>query len=478
MKIPKSINYVILNYLSYFLTFLNSLLLGKYVGIEVFAAYGFILLFNQYLYYSSLGISYSTGTIIIAKKGNTCLSRIVLGNVIVVSLLLSICVVVLIFLLKEQLFYLFVKYKIEQFFLLLVINALLINFNNTFMQLYRVYTKYAVINFNQLSIPLTIFIVLLIKKQNINVVDIVGIYVAMTFISLLFYILYIPILPIFKIRKKILCNILKRGINLLLYNMSFAFIGITGATFVSVFYSSYDFAQYKFAQNISSATIMITAAFTFLFYPKMLNKFSNSNHECSSLFIKRYENIYVSAYNMISFTFCLLTPFIGTIFQKFTPMIPVYIFLIIGKIFSNQIGMKNIFIIAQKKEFALSNIGFVSIGIVVALSILFSVLRFSYIYIGLSIAIASFIYYYLSIKLFVSQIGQSGQVTMIRVLKNDFSYRLTLPIILLILSLFLNEYKYLPVLSFVVYCILNKSRIENVFLYLFKLIRNEKLLDF
>ena len=113
-----------------------------------------------------------------------------------------------------------------------------------------------------------------------------------------------------------------------------------------------------------------------------------------------------------------------------------------------------------------------------ALSILFSVLRFSYIYIGLSIAIASFIYYYLSIKLFVSQIGQSGQVTMIRVLKNDFSYRLTLPIILLILSLFLNEYKYLPVLSFVVYCILNKSRIENVFLYLFKLIRNEKLLDF
>ena len=58
--------------------------------------------------------------------------------------------------------------------------------------------------------------------------------------------------------------------------------------------------------------------------------------------------------------------------------------------------MKNIFIIAQKKEFALSNIGFVSIGIVVALSILFSVLRFSYIYIGLSIAIASFIYYYLS----------------------------------------------------------------------------------
>lgn len=476
--LPKSLNYVILNYLSYFLTFLNSLLLGRYAEIEVFAGYGFILLFNQYLYYSSLGISYSTGTIIISKKNNLYFSKVIFGNAILLSIFLSSCIIILMLVLKEQFFFLFMKYKIEQFFLLLLINAILINFNNMFMQLYRIYAKYSNINFNQISIPLAIFLIFFIKNKNVNIADIVNIYIVLTSVSLLLYILCVPIRPIFKINKMILCVLLKRGINLLLYNMSFAFIGIAGATFVSVVYSSYDFAQYKFAQNISSATIMITAAFTFLLYPKILNKFSNSNYERSLQFINQYGNVYVSAFNIISFAFCLLIPIIGVFFPKFLPMLPVYILLVIGKIFSNQIGMRNIFIVAQKKEFALSYIGFISIGIVLLFCLVFKILHFSYVYISLAVAIASYIYYCLSVKLFLSQIGHSRQITMIGIIKNDFNYHLTFPICILILSLYFNEYEYLPILAFIAYCILNKNSIVNVYKYFLKIFRNEKILDF
>src|SRR5690606_7205562 len=89
--------------------------------------------------------------------------------------------------------------------------------------------------------------------------------------------------------------LIKRGLFLLIYNLSFYFIIIAARSIVSYFYSVEDFALFDFANSLTNAITMFLGSISFLFYPKMLNKFSHNSSSSTTIhLIEKVRKIYLT----------------------------------------------------------------------------------------------------------------------------------------------------------------------------------------
>jgi O-antigen/teichoic acid export membrane protein len=469
-----TIQFVVIRYISYGLIFLNSILLARYLGSFYFGIYGFIMLFLQYLLYSNFGINHSLNTILAIKKSKKQLSQIIWST----SFSLNIFISIILFLANILVVKIFPdilgKYNYVYFSVSIISIGILSNTNNLFLGLYRIYSKLLKINFQLFFPQFLVLILLLIYKERLKIEYILSAMLFANLISLILFMIRPPLKVAFTFNKTIAVVLLKRGISLLLYNLSYNFIITASATIVSIFYLVSTFGQYKFAQSVSSATLMATGAFAFIFYPKMLNRFSIKNNKEVLVFISNMNEVYIGALNLLSFLALLIAPLIQVILPEYKEMLNVYKILVLAQILSNLSNIYQTYLVAHNMEKYLNIYGFLAIAVVVITGLLFSLFHLTFEYVALSVVFGSAIYSYLSIKKSMFLLKQNFWERILSML----SYKISIPLLFVIFSIIIDENMITLVFAFLLYMLLNTSGLKSIIQGFRTIINDKTIIDF
>ncbi len=472
-----SIQYVSISYLSYILVFVNSLLLANFLSVFFFGIYQFILLVSQYLSYSNLGISYSLGVVLAAKKNNFSLSSLVWNTVFRINLYCAIIVLITNIILVATFPNMMHKYNYVNHSLGIILIALISNVNTLFSNLYRTYSRFFKINFQQFIPPASLLTLIIVKQENTLIDDVIKVSVIGNFIPLIVYFYDAPLkLRLFSRSKvSIIYTLIRRGITLLLHNLSFSFIIIASATIVSMFFAVEIFAQYRFAQSISSIAIMAISSFVFMFYSKILNRLTYKSNIEAENFIETMNGMYVKAMDFVSFLLLIVCPLIYFYFDKYSPMLDVFKLLIVAKILTNQVSIYSMYMTARKKESYLAKYGFFAIGLVVILGLIVVWIELRYEYVALSVVIAS-IYYCL--RVLYKSTSMLNTMSFKQAVLQIFNYRLVVPILLICASAVMNEHLYTPILCVIMFFCLNYPSVKTLYIAGKKMVFDKSILEF
>lgn len=387
----QSLIYVVLRYVTYALAFINTLLLAKFLGGFEYGVYSFILLVMSYMSYSNFGINESLNTEY-AKYKHRKIAKYIWDNAWSVNIAISVVITLLSicgFLYDPKLFS---EYKFSEYAIILLLTCFLINLSRIYITFYKLHGKLVKLNIQQILPNLTIFVAIFILKYNINIHIITIILFVTNFISLIIFRIGLPQPPRFLITYKIGKTLIIRGLSLLIYNFSYSFFILLASSIVSAYYSVVEFGCFSLSNSMANGVIMAGGAFLFIFYPKILNAMNRPKEECA-IIISRIKSIYVVGINIV----CIIAvPIIWGI-SYFYPhyglsLVRIFAILILGKCINNATTGFSAYLIANKKEFKMTILAIVSVGIewILIQTFLFADLKLEYM--ALAVVIGSLIY--------------------------------------------------------------------------------------
>lgn len=262
----KILNYTISTYIIYILYFINSIFIAINLGPYYLGVWGFINLVIQYLAQLNFGITHSVNSIVsISKEDKSHVTKVLGSSITILSLLALSLLFFFLFIIVLD-FDIGQKYHFYKYLPFVILIAILAFFNSLISNIYRAYGKLYEIIFNQVLYPLLSLLCIIIYKG----VDLLWALVISNAISsiIIFVVLVlrcpIKIIPIIDVL--IFKLILKRGLNLFLYNTSFYLIIITTRSFVSAYYTVTEFGNFTFAFTLANAVLLLLESFRSLFF--------------------------------------------------------------------------------------------------------------------------------------------------------------------------------------------------------------------
>ncbi|WP_461638882.1 oligosaccharide flippase family protein [Labilibaculum euxinus] len=473
----KAIRYVVVKYMSFIIKFINSILIAKFLGPFYFGIYSFTILVQQYYSYSNLGINFSTNTLISIKKNKTDLTDLIWRNSLVILIFLSIVIcavgVILTYLPSDTLS----KYSFQNYSSLLSFIAIITFFNFQFQTIYRIYGKIVKINFHEYIIPLLVLFSICIFREKLTVYYIlISIFIGNLF-ALLLYFWNSPKPFRLSLNFQIAKTIVIRGLNLLMYNISFYFILISSRTLVSYYYSVEELANYSFANSLSATVMMVGGAFSFIFYPKLVNFFNKeTNFDSIQMKIEELRNLYIGGLNFIAILSIVLIPLLTFFIGDFTSVLNIFKLLIIAQICLNYAFGYTTFLIAKNKESILTKIGFISVFIVVLVGVISVYASLPVVWFSVSVVIGCIVF--TSLTIYVAKKILNQNTSIVEVICYLFPIRKLIPMLIIIFSVILNEHILLPILTLCVYVLLNYSELKTIFYKGVQILGKENVLDF
>ncbi|PSK81342.1 hypothetical protein CLV93_110126 [Prolixibacter denitrificans] len=470
------IRYLSIRYLTYFLQFINSILLLHYLSSFDFGVYSFVLLLLSYYSYSNIGLNASLNTLLSIYKNRELLIK----KIWYVALTLNIAIIVIIgsiVIIVNIVFpNLFTKYDYHAIAYKVFAIGILVNTNLLFVSLYRVFGIFHKINIQQILPQFALFLVILLLRKNVNIDTIVSVLVFSNMVVLVIMINKMP-LPLKLGNNKVIAQtLLIRGFNLMLYNFSFRFITIAATTIVSIFYLSSELGYYSFANTFSNAIVMITGSLMFILYPKILNQFASINQEKSIELIKKIRVLYITAVDLIGLSSILIIPIIASYSDKYSPIIETYKILIAAQLILNNTSGYLQFLIAKKQERVLILYAIYGISSVflIGLLVAWANLTFHLITIGVLVGVSTYTFFVINHSNKV--LNKKNNVS--EILKTIFSFPKLSITIILILSYLLNENYILPPLAVLFYIFINKKHIISLVHKTTAILRDNNFVNF
>lgn len=313
----KIIQYVFSRYATYIIHFINSVFIAILLGPYYLGVWGFITLIIQYINQINLGISHSVNTLIAINKKNEWYVHKVIGSSITMLFVLS-CTIILFFSANEFLnLNIGSKYNFSTYAIFVVLIGVLGYFNTLFSNIFRVYGKVIEIAINQSAFPLLVLFCLpFFKGENLLWALIIANLLA-AILSFCLYIFNKPINFNFLFIPKLSKKIQVRGWHLFIYNTSFHFIIITTRSFVSYYFPVNEFGYFTFAFSLANVVLLLLQSFSFLIFPKMLNRMANAPTQKIVDLLNQVRDTYIS-------TSHLLVHFVIFIFPLFLLVFPQY----------------------------------------------------------------------------------------------------------------------------------------------------------
>lgn len=386
-----SVIYVILRYVTYFLAFVNALLLAKYLGGYEYGIYSFVLLIVSYMAYANLGVNESLNTEY-SKYKNTPRANKIWDTAWSLNLLICTSVSILSFAVAVADNDLFADYHFKDYGYLLIVTCLVINLGRIYITYYKLFGKLFKLNVQQILPNITILVLCLVFKTDMTVDMVVWALLLTNAVALLVFRIGLPQRPKFSIDKAISKVLIARGVSLLLYNLSFYLMILFASSLVSANFEVTEFGCFSFANSLVNGVIMAGGAFLFIFYPKILNQMEGDDRRIESN-IRRIKSIYVVGIDMICLLSILCVYAISFWYPQYSmKMVQIYGILILGKCLNNATTGYSAFLIARKKEAHLAVYGFCSVGVVWAASSIFLRHKLGIEYVALAVTIASFVY--------------------------------------------------------------------------------------
>lgn len=451
--------YVIIRYVTYVIQFVNAVLLARYLNAFYFGIYSFIMLLMQYMSYSNLGINESLNTEYAAHKKDASQLNNLWNNAWSVNIVLNIVITLVCLILFEITDTLFTTYQFNDYKYLLLATCIAINLSKVYITYYKLHGALIKLNIQQILPNLAIFLLLIIYRKELTISNIVIVLFVSNVLSLLIFRIGVPVVPKFSLNKQWIVILIRRGITLLLYNLSFYFLTLLASSLVSVYYSVETFGCYSFANTLVNGVVMAGGAFLFIFYPKILNRLSAGNVEAIET-IRKIREVYIVFMDLISLLsiLCILV-ISSTVTQYGVKLVMMYAILMLGRIVNNASTGYAAFLIAKGKEHCLVVYGFLSVLVVAVCGVCVHWLDLSVETIALSVAVASFVYTYLVIRLARKILEEPISYRII--LSEIFGMNKWLVCIIIIFNAFVLRSYIVLVVSMLVYCIINVKNIKR-----------------
>lgn len=472
----KVIHYIFSRYATYIIQFVNSLFIAVYLGPYYLGVWGFITLIIQYLNHLNLGIAHSVNAILAVNKDKEWYVQKVVGTSL--TMLIGLSFFVGLFFLANEIWNFDIgnKYNFSTYAPLVLLIGVLGYFNSLLSNVFRVYGRVVEIAVNQSAFPILMLLAILFFKSGNLIWALVGANLLAFFLSLCLYLIKSPVRlkPIFITRLAKAIQI--KGWHLFVYNTSFYFIIISTRSFVSAYYSVEEFGYFTFAFTLSNSVLLLLQAFSFLIYPKLLNRMATAQNDGVINLLTKLRDAYITTSHLLIHVVILIFPIFVLFFPQYNQSIKAFNLIALTVVlYTNSFGYSGL-LIARNKERRLSFLSFSSliINIVIAyvLSVVFHV---TFAYIIMATMITYFIYVYM-----LGRVGRDMlnlNTIFASVIKDVFPLKLILPFALNLILAFLSLSYIFLLLPVVLFGLLNYKTIIGLRPLVKTMVLNSNVID-
>lgn len=456
----KVVLYVTSRYVTYFLQFITSLILASNLGPYYLGVWGFYQLVVSYLTFVNFGIPNSLNIMLIKSKNDPLLfQRRINESFVLISIL---GILILIF----SLFFYFTeglrepKIEIGTKIKFICAVAIVIHYNSLFSVIYRIKNRLFEMALQQSITPLLIFICAVLFKGERAVYWLLWGYLLGEGVALFVFIMRKQVCLSFDVSLAGMCEILKKGLFLFLYNTGFYFILLTTRTLISSNYSVEDFGYFTFSYTIANSILLLLQAFSAVIFPKIVDKYSTDDKEQVHYVSNMLMNSSVTlSYGLI---FCAI-PCIPLLL-KFLPQYENTLNVIVLTsltvlLYTNSIYSS--YLMAQNKERKLAVVSVVALAVnIIGALVLIKIFTVPYSYVVLSMMLAYFVFDYLIT--FFSKKNLKESSSFINTINSFFPLRLMIPFLLEVLLVALNCQWYMYLITLLVFVGLNHKEIRII----------------
>lgn len=447
----KVILFIFSRYGTYFIHFINSLFIAVYLGPYYLGVWGFITLVTQYMNHLSFGISDSVTAIISINKDKEFYVQRVIGTSI--TMLLGLSVVATLLFAANEIFNLDFgsKFNFSTYGPIVLLIGLLGYFNTLLNHIFRVYGRLFEIAFSQTIFPILILLAIIFFKNNELLWALVGANCISFVLSFILYLVKSPVKlkPLFNY--DLFKTIQIKGWYLFVYNTSFYFIVISTRSLVSGFYSVEEFGYFTFAFSLANVILLLLQAFSYLIFPKLLNRFATASNSKNIEMLEKLRDAYVTTSHLLIHVAILFFPVFLLLFPQYEIASEAFKLIALSVIlYTNSFGYSGL-LIAKGYEKKLGVIAFSSLIINVSVAlILIKIVHVPFSLVVISTMVSYFIY--------VFALGYLGRkmlklsTSFISVVKDIYPMRLLMP--------------YLLSLGFIVFSVPDKYYVFPIILFL------------
>ncbi|MDB4293008.1 oligosaccharide flippase family protein [Maribacter sp.] len=450
----KVILFLFSRYATYFIHFINSLFIAVYLGPYYLGIWGFISLITQYVNQINFGIAHSVTALISVHKKKEFYVQKIIGTSL--TMLLGLSLVVVLFFIANAVFNLQLgaKYNFSTYAPIVVLIGILGYFNSLFSSVFRVYGRLFEIAFNQTVFPLLILASILFFKKDELLWALVGANFLAFLVSFVLYVSRSPVSLkptfIFSLFK----TIQKKGWHLFVYNSSFYFIIISTRSFVSGFYSVEEFGYFTFAFSLANVVLMVLQAFSFLIFPKLLNRFASATADQNNALLKKLRDAYVTTSHLLVHIAILLFPLFLVVFPQYSSVSEAFVLIALAVVlYSNSFGYSGL-LIAKGHEKRLSRLSLLALIInIITAFVLIRVFHVPFAMVIIATMISYFIYVFMLGVMGRKMLGLP--TSLVSVVKDIYPLRLLIPYVTTLGLLFFSVPEYYYILSLILFVVLN-----------------------
>lgn len=462
--------FVLLRYFNFFLQALRGFALAYYLGPFLFGVFGYIMLYQQYLSYTNIGIQYSVNAelaLITNSESQEVKKKRIIDSAFSLTSIISVFLLFIAFLIyfnKIELFPFEGSYKYS---FILISLTILTHFQQIFVNILRIEKKIKEIILSDIIISLSILSIILFF-DGVNLVNAVFYVwaIVLACVVLYFKFLYSRNINFTTDEVKLL---LKVGLPLLIYNFSYYLMGLILRTLVGLFYPTIIMGYFSFANNITTAVMLGLDTITWVIFPSVIAKLaagSFNNLELRDYLISFTNKLVVIVFTVI-FASLLVLPLLFLILPQYKMVEYSLSILLINQIIFNSAFAMISLCIARKMYLQIAIISLLSVTISGTMSLLFSIYHFNFIWLAVSNIIGSLIFINILI-LFITKkinISYSSVIT-------SFSWSLQLALLISVIAAVLELY-YIVVLVLLIVIISRFKILKEIYSQLSILIINK-----
>ncbi len=473
----KVLLYTLSRYFTYAIQFVGALFIAKYLGTYYLGVWGFILLIIQYFSKVNFGISNATNALVSVHKSDTEYIQKIVGGGIGMLFLLSFIIVLLwggFYLLDIELG---AKYHFIQYIPYVIAITIISHFNLFFSNIFRIYGQLANIAFSRSVVPIALLVVAFLYKGEQLVFALILAYLFAVLASFLIFIITSPVSlkPVFDIRLFRLIQV--KGFYLFVYNASFYLIVLSTRSFISDYYSVEEFGFFTFAYTLASAVLLLFQSFSFLIYPKILNRFANQTNEQAVALLNLLRGSYVTVCHFSMHLGILFYPLLLMFFSEYASTHKIFVMIALTVlVFTNTFGYQGL-IIARSKEKKIALIAFVALLFNIFLNVIFIVnfivpIEFSM----LATMFVFLIYVFVLAKLGRKTIDQNS--SFLSTLYSAFNIRWVFPFLLsIVITIAIDKVTLWYILPLGLFIVLNYKGLMEVYSTIKKIVVNPNVID-
>ncbi|WP_300241188.1 hypothetical protein [Massilibacteroides sp.] len=367
------------------------------------------------------------------------------------------------------------KYHFHNYTLFVVLIGIFSHLNALYSNYFRVINRLNEIVFCQSVIPVSVFCLLFFFKGE-TLLNLILWAMLIGNITALILFLSRERLQTFKPDFSLMQPMIKKAFFLFLYNTFFYLILLSTRTIVSEQYSAVEFGLFTFSYTMANSIVLLFDSFSFLIYPKAINRFSKADSTEVLRIVDLIRKNYITSIHFVMYLFILLFPLIILFFPQYSSIFECFALITLTVVLYSNCFPYSSYLIAMGKEKLLSALS----GVVLALNVLFALyislfLKTGYEYVILATLLSYFIYNILLV--FFSNRLLIDIMTFGKFLRLTFPARLFVPFFI-ILGLVLFDASYICYF-FVwgLFVLLNKNQLKEIMITLKKIAQDSSVIN-